>query len=405
MAKDAHTDEPGHSIPAAVACVRAAVGGVADVPAWSVRGAETREALVGIAQARAALDELEARLLAQGENGGAFAEVGATSAAAWLAHATRMTRREARRRVALAGALTDLETTREAMAAGQVLAEQAAEIGTAVQSLPDEPETRQRCEKELVRLAEHHDARELKILGRRVLEVVDPAAADAHEAALLEREEKAAARTTSFSMWDDGDGTVRGRFTLPALQGGMLRKALTAIAAPKHQRATGQTYDHTRPSPERLGQAFSEYVARYPADKLPHAGGINATVVVTMTLDTLKGGLGAATIDTGGRLSAGAVRRLACEAGLVPVVLDGASRPLDVGRQRRFHTPAQRLALTITQKHCQGPGCDVPAWLCHVHHAKAWQHGGGTSVDDGRLLCPRHHTLVHREPPDPVPRT
>ncbi|WP_345455026.1 HNH endonuclease signature motif containing protein [Nocardioides marinquilinus] len=405
MAKGANTVEPGHPIPAAVVRVLAEIGNVADAPAWSLRSSETREALVGIARARAVLDELEARLLAEGETAGAFGEVGATSAAAWLAHATRMTRREARRRVALASALGRHETTREAMAGGQVLADQATVVCEAVEALPDEPEVRQRCEKELVRLAEHHDARELKILGRRVLEVVDPAAADAHEAALLEREEKAAARTTSFSMWDDGDGTVRGRFTLPALQGGMLRKALTAIAAPKHQRATGQAYDHTRPSPERLGQAFGEYVAHYPADKLPHAGGINATVVVTMTLDTLKGGLAAATIDTGGRLSAGAVRRLACEAGLVPVVLDGGSKPLDVGRQRRFHTPAQRLALTITQKHCQGPGCDVPAWLCHVHHDNPWHRGGGTSVRDGRLLCPRHHTLVHRDPPTLVPRT
>ncbi|WP_345454005.1 HNH endonuclease signature motif containing protein [Nocardioides marinquilinus] len=404
MAKDAHTDEPGHPIPAAVARARAAVRTVADVPAWSLSGSETREALVGIAQARAALDELEARLLSEGDTSGAFAEVGATSAAAWLAHATRMTRREARRRVALAGVLADLETTRESMSAGQMLADQAAEIGAAVSALPKQPEVRQRCEKELVRLAEHHDARELKILGRRVLEVVDPAAADAHEAALLEAEEKAAARATSFSMWDDGTGTVRGRFTLPALEGGMLRKALTAIAAPKHQRAVGQTYGRTRPSPERLGQAFAEYVTRYPADKLPHAGGINATVVVTMTLDTLEGGLGAATIDTGGRLSACAVRRLACEAGLVPMVLDGASQPVDVGRQQRFHTQAQRLALAVTQRHCQAPGCDVPAWLCHVHHDQPWHTGGHTNVRDARLYCPRHHTLVHREPPAPVPR-
>ncbi len=161
-------------------------------------------------------------------------------------------------------------------------------------------------------------------------------------------------------MWETGDGKVKGKFTLPALAGGMLKKALMSMAAPKHQRANGETYDHERPTHHRLGQAFAEYVSRYPADKLPHAGGINATVVVTMDLDTLLGGLKAATVDTGSRLSAGAVRRLACEAGIVPAVLDGPSRVLDLGRLSRFHTEAQRLALAITQKHCQTPDLRRP---------------------------------------------
>ena len=46
-----------------------------------------------------------------------------------------------------------------------------------------------------------------------------------------------------------------------------------------------------RPGPERLGQAFTELIQRYPTKQLPKAGGLNATVVVTMPLDTLLGGL------------------------------------------------------------------------------------------------------------------
>ena len=191
---------------------------------------------------------------------------------------------------------------------------------------------------------------------------------------------------------------------MPALEGGMLRKALTALAAPKHVRSNGETYDHERPSAERLGQAFGEYVSRYPVDKLPHAGGINATVVVTMEFDTLLGGLRAASIDTGGRMSASAARRLACEAGIIPAVLGNRSRVLDLGRKVRFHTESQRLALALTQKHCQTPGCTVPAWLCHVHHKKPWSRGGKTDLDDAQLQCPRHHTLTHRDPPTPPMR-
>ncbi len=399
MVKDAYTPGSGHPIPAAVARAEAEIRAVADTPTWSLRPAEVRDTLIRIAHARAEHDELEARLLAEGEHNGAFTEVGATTAAAWLAHATKMTHPEARRRVKLAQQLERHDVVRDGMAAGQVLADQAAVTCAAVDELPDQPALRAQCEKELVTLAEHHDAKELKVLGRRVLELVDPDAADAHEGQLLEREEKDAARATSLSMWETGDGKVKGKFTLPALQGGMLRKALMAIAAPKHQRATGEAYDHERPTAERLGQAFAEYVARYPADKLPHAGGVNATVVVTMTLDTLLGGLKAATVDTGSRLSAGAARRLACEAGIVPMVLDGASRPLDIGRLNRFHTEAQRLALAVSQKHCQHPMCTVPAWLCHVHHKTQWSRGGKTNLKDAQLLCPRHHTLAHRDPP------
>jgi hypothetical protein len=87
-----------------------------------------------------------------------------------------------------------------------------------------------------------------------------------------------------------------------------------------------------------------------------------------MTLESLLGGEAAAKLDTGDRISASEARRLACEAGIVPVVLGGRSEPLDVGRAKRLHTGPQRVA---------------------------WARGGRTSVKDGVMLCPRHHTFAH----------
>ncbi len=405
MANDAHHPGSAHPIPAAVARAQAEIGSVADHPTWSMTPHDVRETATRLLRRRAQDDELLSRVIAEGERNGAFTDTGATGAAAWIAHTTHLTRREAHRHVKLAHHLTSHDTVRDAMTAGHVHADQAATICTAIDDLPDQPALRELCEKELVSLADHYDAKELKTHGRRILTIVDPDAADAHEAALLEAEEKQAARSTSFSLWETGDGKVRGKFTLPALEGGMLKKALMAIAAPKHQRATGETYDHQRPTHTRLGQAFAEYVSRYPADKLPHAGGINATVVVTMELDTLLGGLKAACVDTGSRLSAGAARRLACEAGIIPMVLDGASRPLDLGRTHRLHTEPQRLALAVTQRHCQHPTCDTPAWLCHVHHTTPWSRRGKTDLQNAQLLCPRHHTHAHRDPPTARMRT
>ena len=69
-----------------------------------------------------------------------------------------------------------------------------------------------------------------------------------------------------------------------------------------------------------------------------------ATVVVTMTLETLTGGLAAATLDTGDRIAAHTARRLACEAGIIPVVLSGTREVLDLGRRNRLFTRAQRIA-------------------------------------------------------------
>ena len=178
----------------------------------------------------------------------------------------------------------------------------------------------------------------MKRLGRRLLEVIDPEAADAHEAKLLETRGTRRQAACRLTMWEDGHGKVHGRFTLDALTGAMLKKALLALAAPKHQAATQGPLGERRPTPERLGRAFTELIQRYPTNRLPKAGGVNATVVVTMTLESLLGGLKAAQLDTGQTISAVPARRLACEAGIIPAVLGGQSQVLDLGRKRRFHT-------------------------------------------------------------------
>ena len=132
-------------------------------------------------------------------------------------------------------------------------------------------------------------------------------------------------------MYSDGHGKVHGRFTLDSLTGAMLKKALFAFAAPRHRASHGPLGERL-PTPERLGQAFTELIQRYPAKKLPKAGGLNATVVVLMPLETLMGGLKAAHLDTGETISPGQARRLACEAGIIPAVLGGNSQVLDLGR-------------------------------------------------------------------------
>ncbi len=165
--------------------------------------------------------------------------------------------------------------------------------------------------KALVAFAEVHDAKALRVLGRRILEVVAPEVAEAWEAEQLDREEREAEKSAVFRMREDGHGRIKGSFTVPLLVGQMLERALLAFAAPKHQIATREAQEEQseapvpvrRPTAQRLGAAFVELVERLDPKDLPKAGGVNATVVVTMTLDSLKDGLVAATLDTGDRIS------------------------------------------------------------------------------------------------------
>ena len=104
---------------------------------------------------------------------------------------------------------------------------------------------------------------------------------------------------------------------------------------------------------------------------------------------TLKDQVGTATLTTGEHLSAQAVRRLACDAEILPMILGGPSGVLDVGRSQRLVTLALWLALIARDKHCVFPGCRRPPIACDAHHIVHWVDGGPTSLDNLALLCGR----------------
>jgi len=87
----------------------------------------------------------------------------------------------------------------------------------------------------------------------------------------------------------------------------------------------------------------------------------------------------------------------ACDATFYRVVLGAEGEPLDVGRDTRRWAIAIRRAITARDRGCIFPGCDRPPSWCDVHHGQHWDAGGGTSVDNGALLCRRHHTFIHNQ--------
>ncbi len=110
---------------------------------------------------------------------------------------------------------------------------------------------------------------------------------------------------------------------------------------------------------------------------------------------------GAATVlgslAAGELISPAVVRRIACDAAIIPVVLSRDGEILDQGRSARPFTPGQVRALWRRDRHCTFPGCDIPAAWCDAHHLTHWADGGTTSLSNAALLCARHHTIVHRD--------
>ncbi|MDQ1106461.1 HNH endonuclease signature motif containing protein [Nocardioides zeae] len=363
---------------------------------------QTGVALVDAHRLVAQASALVAVLVHHAEEVELHRENGASTAAVWLASASALTRRDAYRFARIGEATASRHATHlgPACEAGTVNTEQADVIVKALDALPEDlpAELRLQAEQAMVGFAADHDARALRALGKKILTVIAPEVGEAHEAALLEREEREARATSRLSMVSDGLGRVWGRFVIPEVHGAMLRKALDAYAAPQHLNAADdpeRRFQRDRTTPERYGQAFQQLLETLDHKDLPNGGGTGATVVVTMTLESLLGGLTSASLDTGGTISASEARRLACEAGLIPAVLGTKSEVLDLGRTARFHTRAMRLAMATRDRGCVAEGCDRPPHQCHAHHLQAWSAGGHTNTRDGCLLCDQHHHQIH----------
>jgi hypothetical protein len=123
---------------------------------------------------------------------------------------------------------------------------------------------------------------------------------------------------------------------------------------------------------------------------------------VLVDLATLQHGLhdnSVCELSNGTPLPVSTVRQMACEAEIIPVVLDGDGRALDVGRSSRVATQAQRSALRAMHATCIGPNCDVPFDDCRIHHIVPWEQGGPTDLANLAPLCEsgRHHQQVHEQ--------
>lgn len=337
------------------------------------------------------LTEVRLRVLATASD---LAEAtGARDAAAWYAATTRQDSASARVDQQLATALDHTHPDlRTALREGRVNLAQARVITAALADLPADldPLTRRRAEQTLVGYAADYTPQQLRILGRRILEVTAPEIAEAHEARLLAAEEAHARATTKLTLKPLPDGTTRLSGLLPNATAHRLATYLEAFTNPRKTDGTtvpagAGSYAH------RLGQAFCQLLETLDPQRLPIHGGDATTVIVTIGLDQLRHELGTGTVIGADRLTAHQARRLACTAKIIPAVLGARSEVLDLGRAQRLFTPAQRKALALRDHTCRAEGCTIPATWCEAHHRTPWSHGGKTDLTDGILLCNHHH--------------
>ena len=376
---------------------------LATSPAWALSPDEQAEAVVALRRQRARLKELELRCLVAADRNQVGADSGATSTPAWLADRTASTRAACFRDLRLAEQLDeDFDRTRRALAAGVIDAEKAAVIVSAVTALTDEhddlpADTHERAEEHLLALAVRFDPRELRRLGKRLYEVVCPEGADAAEGRKLEAEEKRARRLAYLTIRDNGDGTSEGRLRLPTLHAHLLKKALEVLTSPRVlgegriDPETGKKFEHST----LLGHGFMDLLEnRLDLDAMPSSHDAPFTLTIHVDLQALESGIGVAAVETGHRISAGEARRLACKAGIIPMVLDGASVPVDLGRERRLFSKQQKLALDHVYGGCAAANCDRPPSWVEYHHLDPWHRDGRTDLSKGLPLCPPHHHMA-----------
>jgi hypothetical protein len=185
-------------------------------------------------------------------------------------------------------------------------------------------------------------------------------------------------RPPCATRWSGSNGTVRGRLGL--CPGRPWRR--------DHDRRPGP---YSPPTPPRCPRRDGHAVRHPPADgKRPRPvisvlAGYDAFAKICELADGTL--LGHATVA--GLLNEAAIER---------IVFDGPSRILDLDRARSF-VGAARRAVEVADRHCQGPGCHIPAQRCDIDHTWRWADGGPTRPDSGQARCGPHNRQREHPPP------
>ncbi len=375
-------------------------------PVYTQSVSDLLSALDTLQAAKALLRTYELQVLGRLEEMGAAQEVGARDVVELVSERYRLDRAGVRKDLAFTAALRKYLVVAAALPDPAdpsrpvgVSPELAKVIVNTLEKAPSTVpvETLTVAEEQMVEMARVSNPRELTEFGQTVLSRLDT---DGPEPA----EDEAVAK--EFLRLRQIEGGVKFSGFLAGASGEQFQTQMHQGAKP-HKTIDGERDPRTQDQRQADALKASMDAAAGNPDHpgVPH-------LTVTIDFNDLKASLAAAPAALGGgagagttsggavgelvfgdNLSAGAVRLLACDAAVLPIVLGGDSQPLDVGTEQRFVNRYIRRALNKRDKGCVV--CQAPPWMCHAHHIIHWAEGGPTSLQNLVLLCAAHHRAVH----------
>jgi hypothetical protein len=254
-------------------------------------------------------------------------------------------------------------------------------VAEAMKGLPPE------AERSLVEYAREHEPSAVKSFGKKIAYRLFQDDPEPNET------EAKPPRNRLRMEWKGDQLEISAK--LDKIAGAKFEAMIDPLAKPRP--TTPEEGPDPRTRAERDGDAFADLIdLMLRADRLPEHGGEPVALTLTMPYADLASATGVATLDTHESVPAKLVRRLACNAGVIPVVLGGRSEQMDIGRKTRTFPTAIRRLLVARDGGCTFPGCDRPPKHCDAHHIRHWANGGPTSIDNATLLCRHHHTLIHQ---------
>jgi hypothetical protein len=188
------------------------------------------------------------------------------------------------------------------------------------------------------------------------------------------------------------DGMVRINGDLDPESGSPVISALGAVV----DRDTRGSVDMRTPA-QRRADALAEICSAWLASTdRARVAGERPNLTVVVDIDVLRRReAGRCELSDVGPITAETARRIACDASVSRVVMQGPSEPLEVGRKTAVVPPGLRRAVVVRDRGCRFPGCDRPPSWCDAHHVRHWADGGETSLSNLVLLCRPHHRMVH----------
>ena len=358
--------------------------------------------------------------------GGSVLDDGYRNAAEFLRARLRISISEARRRLALT---TDVlpgigitghhvparrEHLAQALATAQIPSRSATIISTTldkVQHLTD-PETLTRIEHALTTTAAQSDPDFVTTMAKRWIDRIDQDGPEPTEETLRHTQGAFLRRRRRYGLHHlEIFATTEQYETLTTAMNTATNPRLTTTPTGKAGTPTGPELDRRSRAQKLLDGLVGACAVAMTTGKLPSNGGLRPQL--TITIDhrelytqltkntqhptTVRNPLSTGTATFTGPLHPNTIRKIACDAEILPVLLGTDSQILDIGRTTRIFPPHIRKAITARDGGCAFPDCTLPAPWCEAHHITYWSHGGTTGTKNGTLLCSHHHHLIHKE--------